>query len=91
MLASAETVDAVGEALGRHGIAPLVLDPVHIPRSANLTITYNRTQVMVSTSGAQLLPDGAVRSLGEKLLPLATVLTPVCAFRYVHIALSAVR
>lgn len=31
---------------------------------------------MVSTSGAQLLPNGALRCLREKLLPLATVLTP---------------
>ncbi|KAL9104728.1 MAG: hypothetical protein Q9163_000340 [Psora crenata] len=32
--------------------------------------------VMVSTSGAQLLPDDAVRNLCEHLLPLATILTP---------------
>jgi len=31
---------------------------------------------MISTSGAQLLPNEAVRNLREKLLPLATVLTP---------------
>lgn len=31
---------------------------------------------MVSTSGAQLLPHEALRCLREKLLPLATVLTP---------------
>ncbi len=31
---------------------------------------------MVSTSGAQLLPNEALRCLREKLLPLATVLTP---------------
>lgn len=31
---------------------------------------------MMSTSGAQLLPNEAVRNLREKLLPLATVLTP---------------
>lgn len=33
-------------------------------------------QVMVSTSGAQLLPQDAVKTLRELLLPLATVLTP---------------
>ncbi|KAI9755632.1 MAG: hypothetical protein M4579_004205 [Chaenotheca gracillima] len=32
--------------------------------------------VMVSTSGAQLLPQEAVRSLREQLMPLTTVLTP---------------
>ena len=32
--------------------------------------------VMVATSGAQLLPNEAVRNLREKLLPLTTVLTP---------------
>lgn len=31
---------------------------------------------MVSTSGAQLLPKDAVRSLRERLLPVATLLTP---------------
>lgn len=31
---------------------------------------------MVSTSGAQLLSEDAVRNLREELLPLATVLTP---------------
>jgi len=31
---------------------------------------------MVSTSGAQLLPNEALRCLREKLLPLATVSTP---------------
>ena len=32
--------------------------------------------VMMATFGAQLLPDDAVRNLREKLLPLATILTP---------------
>lgn len=32
--------------------------------------------VMVATSGAQLLPDEAVSSLCEKLLPITTILTP---------------
>jgi hydroxymethylpyrimidine kinase/phosphomethylpyrimidine kinase len=31
---------------------------------------------MVSTSGAQLLPGDAVRTLRERLLPMATLLTP---------------
>jgi hydroxymethylpyrimidine kinase/phosphomethylpyrimidine kinase len=33
-------------------------------------------KVMVSTSGAKLLPDDAVQALREELLPMATVLTP---------------
>ncbi|KAJ9609676.1 trifunctional hydroxymethylpyrimidine kinase/phosphomethylpyrimidine kinase/thiaminase [Cladophialophora chaetospira] len=59
MLASAETVKVVAEALQRHNVSHVVVDPV-----------------MVATSGAQLLPGDAVRNLREKLLPLATLLTP---------------
>ncbi|KAL2048630.1 hypothetical protein N7G274_000542 [Stereocaulon virgatum] len=59
MLASAETVDAVANALRRHGSPITVLDPV-----------------MVSTSGAQLLPDDAVLNLRTQLLPMTTILTP---------------
>jgi hydroxymethylpyrimidine kinase/phosphomethylpyrimidine kinase len=33
-------------------------------------------QVMVSTSGSQLLPEKAVKELRTKLLPLTTILTP---------------
>ena len=43
---------------------------------------------MVATSGAQLLPDDAVRNLREKLLPLATVLTPVCSLPGFFFSLS---
>lgn len=59
MLASAETVNAVADALRRHGSPLIVLDPV-----------------MVSTSGAQLLPDDAVLNLRTQLLPMTTILTP---------------
>ncbi|KAK4695130.1 hypothetical protein P7C71_g2561, partial [Lecanoromycetidae sp. Uapishka_2] len=59
MLASAETVDAVAEALRKHGSPITVLDPV-----------------MVSTTGAQLLPNEAVHNLRTHLLPLTTILTP---------------
>ncbi len=59
MLGTAETVDAVVEALGLVGEAPVVLDPV-----------------MVSESGAVLLDSGARAALIERLLPLATVVTP---------------
>ena len=33
-------------------------------------------QVMVSTSGSQLLPHNAVKTLRESILPLTTILTP---------------
>ncbi|KIY00861.1 uncharacterized protein Z520_03527 [Fonsecaea multimorphosa CBS 102226] len=59
MLASAETVQVVTEALQRHEVSTIILDPV-----------------MVSTSGAQLLPGDAVKNLREKLLPMSTLVTP---------------
>jgi hydroxymethylpyrimidine/phosphomethylpyrimidine kinase len=59
MLGTAETVEAVVEALSLVGDAPVVLDPV-----------------MVAESGAVLLDDGARQALVERLLPLATVVTP---------------
>ena len=59
MLANAEVVDAVADALAAHRPRHVVLDPV-----------------MVATSGARLLDEGAERSLRERLLPMATVLTP---------------
>lgn len=59
MLGSVETVDAVVEALGFVGEAPVVVDPV-----------------MVAESGAVLLDEEARAALVERLLPLATVVTP---------------
>ncbi|KAL2358697.1 Phosphomethylpyrimidine kinase-domain-containing protein [Cryomyces antarcticus] len=59
MLASAETINVVADALQRHRVAVSVVDPV-----------------MVATSGAQLLPEKAVKVLLEKLLPMTTILTP---------------
>ncbi len=59
MLGTAETVDAVVEALGFVGEAPVVVDPV-----------------MVAESGAVLLDEEARAALVERLLPLATVVTP---------------
>ena len=38
--------------------------------------TNKHQQVMVSTSGSQLLPEKAVKELRTKLLPLTTILTP---------------
>jgi len=59
MLGTAETVEAVVEALGLVGEAPVVVDPV-----------------MVAESGAVLLDEEARAALVERLLPLATVVTP---------------
>jgi hydroxymethylpyrimidine/phosphomethylpyrimidine kinase len=59
MLGTAETVEAVVEALACVGDAPVVIDPV-----------------MIAESGARLLDDDAQTALVEKLLPLATVVTP---------------
>jgi hydroxymethylpyrimidine/phosphomethylpyrimidine kinase len=59
MLATAETVEAVVEALRFVGDVPVVLDPV-----------------MVAESGAVLLDEEARSALVERLLPLATVVTP---------------
>ena len=59
MLGSAAAVEAVAEAVERHRLAPLVVDPV-----------------MVAKSGDPLIDDEAVEALRDRLLPLATVLTP---------------
>lgn len=59
MLGTVETVEAVVEALGLIGEAPLVVDPV-----------------MIAESGAVLLDEEARAALIERLLPLATVVTP---------------
>jgi len=59
MLGTAETVEAVVEALGHVGDAPVVIDPV-----------------MIAESGAELLDSEARVALAERLLPLATVVTP---------------
>lgn len=59
MLASAEIIETVAEALRAQPALPVVLDPV-----------------MIASSGAALLQPEALRALRERLLPLATVLTP---------------
>ncbi|OZC02236.1 bifunctional hydroxymethylpyrimidine kinase/phosphomethylpyrimidine kinase [Rubricoccus marinus] len=59
MLATAEIVHAVADAVERLGLAPLVVDPV-----------------MVATSGDALLTPEAVDAYRERLMPLATILTP---------------
>lgn len=41
-----------------------------------LVIHVDKQQVMVSTSGSQLLPENAIKKLRTKLLPMTTILTP---------------
>jgi hydroxymethylpyrimidine kinase/phosphomethylpyrimidine kinase len=59
MLAGRDIVLAVAEAVGRHGISPLVVDPV-----------------MLAKSGHALLAAHARSAMRERMLPLATVVTP---------------
>jgi hydroxymethylpyrimidine/phosphomethylpyrimidine kinase len=59
MLATAEVIHAVADALERHAPPHVVLDPV-----------------MVATSGARLLEPSALDALRQRMLPLATVVTP---------------
>jgi hydroxymethylpyrimidine/phosphomethylpyrimidine kinase len=59
MLATAAVASAVADAVQRHHLRGLVLDPV-----------------MVATSGARLLDDAGLSVLRERLIPLATIVTP---------------
>jgi len=59
MLANAQIIHHVADALEHYRPKYIVLDPV-----------------MVATSGAKLLEDSALVALRERLLPLASVLTP---------------
>ena len=59
MLANAEVIDVVADALQARHPPFIVLDPV-----------------MIATSGAKLLEDGALLALRTRLLPLASLLTP---------------
>jgi hydroxymethylpyrimidine/phosphomethylpyrimidine kinase len=59
MLATADVIHAVADALEHYRPKHVVLDPV-----------------MVASSGAKLLADSALKALRERLIPLATVITP---------------
>ncbi len=58
-LGSAGGVAAVADAVARHRLRPLVVDPV-----------------LVSKHGTRLLDHAGVRAMRERLLPLATLVTP---------------
>ncbi|KAL8785280.1 MAG: hypothetical protein Q9195_008699 [Heterodermia aff. obscurata] len=81
MLASAETIDIVADALERHGRPISVIDPHSSADTQDIDLAglqeiTNILKVMVATSGSQLLPQTAVRHLRLRLLPLTTILTP---------------
>ena len=75
MLSSADTIDVIAETLQLHHVPFIVLDPV-CRRLNSMRWHLTATQVMVSTSGSQLLPEKAVKELRTKLLPMTTILTP---------------
>jgi hydroxymethylpyrimidine/phosphomethylpyrimidine kinase len=79
MLASAETIEVIAKLVTKYKIPALVVDPVRQPTSfAHYEADKGcfRSQVMVSTSGAQLLPHEAIAQLSQHLLPHTTILTP---------------
>lgn len=76
MLSSAETIDVIAETLQAHKVPVIVLDPVCPTCCSPNRHSNQHQQVMVSTSGSQLLPEKAVKELRTKLLPLTTILTP---------------
>lgn len=59
MLSSTQIVECVADAVTRHGLRPVVVDPV-----------------MVAASGAKLLQDDAVLAVRERMMPIASVVTP---------------
>jgi hydroxymethylpyrimidine/phosphomethylpyrimidine kinase len=59
MLSSAEIIETVAEAIRRHAIHALVVDPV-----------------MISTAGAALIEEAAIRTLVTVLFPEALLVTP---------------
>lgn len=81
MLASAETIEIVADAFSRYKVTTSVVDPVchtivTFTCKARNALILMYVQVIVSTSGAHLLPESAVSTLIDKLLPLTTILTP---------------
>ena len=54
------------------GLIQVIADRLTAHKAENVVVD----PVMVATSGARLLEEGAVEALKEKLLPLATVVTP---------------
>lgn len=50
--------------------------PIGARKCFSKSLLLTSIEVMVATSGAQLLPGDAVRNLRERLLPLTTLLTP---------------
>lgn len=59
MLVSVAVIDVLADGIKRHGLGPVVVDPV-----------------MVAKSGDALIDDAAVTRMAERMLPLATLVTP---------------
>ncbi|KAK3301655.1 Ribokinase-like protein [Chaetomium strumarium] len=85
MLASAETIEVIAQALEQHNVSTVVLDPVNIhplPSLPSDSLAYGEltlrcaAQVMIATTGAQLLPPEALHILRARLLPRANIVTP---------------
>jgi hydroxymethylpyrimidine/phosphomethylpyrimidine kinase len=82
MLASAESIEVVADAFQRFNVTTSVVDPVGLPNIPDSdladdgNVVTDKSQVMVSTSGSQLLPQNAISTLIKKLLPITTILTP---------------
>ncbi len=70
MLYSAEIIHAVADELERGPSRP----PAGTPPPRRLALVVD--PVMVATSGARLLREDAIRALCERILPLASVITP---------------
>lgn len=71
MLASTETIEVVAERLGATAGATAAAAAA---KETALRLVLD--PVMIATTGAALLPSSALKQLREKLLPLATVITP---------------
>ncbi len=82
MLGSAEAIVTIADALTHHNVSTVVVDPVRSPllfTPSSHTATNSLPlpkQVMIATTGAQLLPLSTLQLLRARLLPLATIVTP---------------
>ena len=76
MLASTQTISVVADALKRLHVGNIVVDPVSHCHPLPIRPVLNILEVMVATTGAQLLPEDAIQTLLKELLPVTTILTP---------------
>ena len=78
MLGSAEAIITIADALTYHKVSTVVIDPVRylLPLPSQQYFLLTLPQVMIATTGAQLLPPSTLHLLQTHLLPLATIVTP---------------